>query len=145
MGFCDQKVGFCIFRAVVMIACLSKYDFWNLHKISDWHEKKFFKKIFFWNIKKSQKKSEKKIGGDFSKIFRFFFESEKIFFSDQKKSDLKLPDQFSLTFWTHMNKCLTLKCHKNDPDVAFFFSPSGSSSTFRCTHRHSRAMRTLVE
>ena len=79
MGFCDQKVGFCIFRAVVMIACLSKYDFWNLHKISDWYEKKFFKKIFFWNRKKSRKKVRKKFWEIFRKKIWNFQNSLRIF------------------------------------------------------------------
>ena len=78
LSFCDPKPGFCIFRAVVMIACLSKYDFWNLHKIPDWHEKKI-QKIFFWNRKKSRKKFEKYFLGDFPKNFKNFQNSLRIF------------------------------------------------------------------
>ena len=72
LSFCDPKPGFCIFRAVVMIACLSKYDFWNLHKISDSYEKQFFKKYFFWNRKKSRKKVRKNVWEIFrEKIWNF--------------------------------------------------------------------------
>ena len=65
-----------------LIPSLSKYDFWNLHKISDWHE------IFLPNkdILKWKKILDEKNIWKFSKLKKKILD-EKIFNTSKKKSE----------------------------------------------------------
>ena len=55
------------FDTFALILGSSKYDFWNLWKISDRSWYFFFKKVFFSKWKKNLEQSEKNIFWDFSK------------------------------------------------------------------------------
>ena len=65
-----------IFHIFRVLSRCSKYDFWNLWKFSDWHEKKVFEKNIFWNEKK---KLERKKYLFFSGKFRTFSKNVEIF------------------------------------------------------------------